>query len=169
MRQDLDKRNIDRHFTLGVDCKQGLCLAAMFPWLFFHRALKEISLKSHQAASTNFILSLQALDIVARRRRSCTRCLSSRPQRLADCVVAEQEHAVCVMSASVFDFTSPPEVHVCPPPHPHPPPPTPHHLPPGAAKPRMPVLGRAAGSHGSSFWQTVPSPQRAAMPIRIKS
>lgn len=102
-RQDRDKRNIDRRFTLGVNCKQGLCLAAMFFLLLcLHRALKEITLQSHQAAFPNFILSLQASGIVMRGRRRCTRCLSSRPQRLADCVVSQQKHAVCFMSASVF-------------------------------------------------------------------
>lgn len=102
-RQDWDKRNIDRRFTLGVNCKQGLCLAAMFFLLLcLHRALKEITLQSHQAAFPNFILSLQASGIVTRGRRRCTRCLSSRPQRLADCVVSQQKHAVCFMSASVF-------------------------------------------------------------------
>lgn len=102
-RQDWDKRNIDHRFTLGVNCKQGLCLAAMFSLLLcLHRALKEITLQSHQAAFPNFILSLQAPGIVARGRRRCARCLSSRPQRLADCVVSQQKHAVCFVSASVF-------------------------------------------------------------------
>lgn len=158
----MDKRNIDLHFTSGVNCKQGLCLPAMSLLLFFHRALKEISLKSHQAASPNFILSLQALDIVTRGRRSCTHCLSSRPLRLADCVVPEQKHAVCFMSASILEFTLPPDMHA----------PLPHFTPrlsPGAAKQRTPALRSAAGSHGSSFWQTVPSLERAAAPIKSES